>query len=38
MGAVEATAEVNGSMVGAEGVVAAGSRLIDGALPDPAAS
>jgi mannose-1-phosphate guanylyltransferase len=37
MGAVESTAEVIGSMVGAEGVVPAGSRLIDGALPDPAA-
>ena len=37
MGAVGAAAEVIGSMVGAEGVVPAGSRLIDGALPDPAA-
>ncbi|WP_395152333.1 sugar phosphate nucleotidyltransferase [Ilumatobacter sp.] len=37
MGTVEDTAEVTGSMVGAEGVVPAGSRLIDGALPDPAA-
>ena len=38
MGSVEATAEVMGSMVGAEGMVPAGSRLIDGALPDPASA
>ncbi len=37
MGVVGATAQVIGSMVGAEGVVPAGSGLIDGALPDPAA-
>ena len=38
MGSVEATAEVMGSIVGAEGMVPAGSRLIDGALPDPASA
>jgi mannose-1-phosphate guanylyltransferase len=38
MGAVEATAEVMGSIVGADGVVPAGSRLIDGVLPDPASA
>lgn len=38
MGAVDAAAEVVGSMVGAEGIVASGSRLIDGAVPDPAAT
>lgn len=37
MGTVEAAADVKGSMVGAEGVVLAGSRLIEGAVPNPAA-